>query len=159
MNCNNNCQICDRLTISSSVTIVTVGGIDTLVVDIPAGSYYDCQRICLVIAQAIPAAATINMPVAISIGGDTATVYPLTRCDCVQVTACAIRTRTKYPLKVATNATSAVFKVLRGLSCAPNNALAAIPTATTPAPTPATAAETQRTATVRTAQSTQKGGK
>jgi hypothetical protein len=70
------------------------------------------------------------MPVAISIAGVVTTVYPLVRCDCAQVTACAIRTRTKYPVIVSTNATGGVFKVLKGLSCAPNNALASLPVET-----------------------------
>lgn len=125
--CYNNCQICKRLVISTSVTVVTVDGTDTLVIDIPAGTYGDNCRYCLVVAQAIPATATINMPVAISIAGVVTTVYPLVRCDCAQVTACAIRTRTKYPVIVSTNATGGVFKALKGLSCAPNNAVASLP--------------------------------
>lgn len=125
--CNKSCKICDRIVISTSVAVVTVDGVDTLVIDVPAATYRDCQRICLVIAQSIPVTATIAMPVAISIGGDTTTVYPLVRCDCAQVTACSVRTRTRYPLKVSTTSTGGVFKVLRGLSCAPNSALDVIP--------------------------------
>ena len=127
MSCKNNCRLCDRLVISTAVTVVTVGGTDTLVIDIPAATYRDCQRLCLVIAQAIPTTATIAMPVAISIGGDTTTVYPLVRCDCAQVTACAIRTRTRYPLRVSTNTVGGVFKVLKGLSCCPDTSLATLP--------------------------------
>lgn len=130
MSCNNNCSICPNIVISDSVTVV---GTD-LVIDVPATSFRDGQRVCLVVAQALPDAATINMPVSISIGGDTATLYPLVRCDCAQVIASAIRTRTKYPLRVSTNATSAVFKVLKGLSCAPYNALEAIPVVAPTAP-------------------------
>lgn len=127
-NCiRNNCSICKNLTISTAVTVVTVDGTDTLVIDIPAGFYPDCRKICLVIAQTIPTTATIAMPVAISIGGDTTTVYPIVACDCAQITACAIRTRKKYPLRISTTPTSAVFKSLGGLSCAPNNNLAVIP--------------------------------
>lgn len=124
--CFNNCQLCKNLVISSSITIVTVDGTDTLVVDIPAGVYADCQRVCLVLAQTIPTAATISMPVAISIGGDTTTVYPIVRCDCTTVTACALRTRRKYPLRVNTTATGAVFKSLGKLSCQPNTNLSTI---------------------------------
>ena len=127
-NCiRNNCSICKNLTISTAVTVVTVDGTDTLVIDIPAGFYPDCRKVCLVIAQTIPTTATIAMPVAISIGGDTTTVYPIVGCDCAQVTACAIRTRKKYPLRISTTPTSAVFKSLGGLSCYPNNNLAVIP--------------------------------
>ena len=131
-NCiNNKCQLCRNLVISTAVTVVTVDGTDTLVIDIPAGFYPDCRKICLVIAQTIPTTATIAMPVAISIGGDTTTVYPIVGCDCAQITACAIRTRKKYPLRISTTPTSAVFKSLGGLSCSPNNNLAVIPAPTT----------------------------
>ena len=83
------------------------------------------------ISQTIPAEATINMPVAFSIGGSTEIVYPFVRCDCSQVTACAIRTRTRYSTRVSTNAISGVFKSLGGLSCCPTYQLDAIPVTTT----------------------------
>lgn len=124
MSCN---KLCKNLIISQSVTVVTVDGTDTLVIDLPAGNYSNNCKYCIVVAQTIPAAATINMPVAFSIGGVTTTVYPFTRCDCAQVTACAIRTRTKYPVIVSTTATSGVFKSLGGLSCYPNNVLDSLP--------------------------------
>lgn len=136
--CNNNCQLCPRFIISDSVTVATVNGVDTLVIDIPSGTYFNCSNWCIVVAQAIPATATINMPVAISIGGVTTTVYPLVRCDCAQVTACAIRTRTKYPVRVVTTATGGSFRVLRGLCCSPNNALTSLPVTTTTTPAAAT---------------------
>lgn len=136
MSCfNTNCQLCRNLVISSSVTLATVDGTDTLVIDIPTGVYANGCKVCLVIAQAIPTTATIGTPVAISIGGDTTTVYPVVGCDCNQVTACAVRTRRKYPLRIATTATSAVFKSLGNLSCAPNVVLDTIPVATATAPT------------------------
>lgn len=133
-NCiNNKCQLCRNLVISTAVTVVTVDGVDTLVIDIPTGYYPDCRKVCLVVAQTIPTTATIAMPVAISIGGDTTTVYPVVACDCSQITACGIRTRTKYPLRISTSATSAVFKSLTKINCYPNTTLAVIPvpTATT----------------------------
>lgn len=126
------CSLCKNLVISTSVTVVTVDGVDTLVIDIPAGGCYcNGNKICLVVAQTIPTTATINQPVAISIGGDTTTVYPIVRCDCAQATACQLRTRKKYPLRISTNATSAVFKSLGGLSCCPTYQLNAIPAPTT----------------------------
>lgn len=127
-NCiNGQCRLCPNLVISTAVTVITVDGTDTLVIDIPAGFYPDCRKVCLVVAQTIPTTATIAMPVAISIGGDTTVVYPIVGCDCAQITACAIRTRTKYPLRISTTATSAVFKSLRKLACYPNENLAVIP--------------------------------
>jgi hypothetical protein len=130
-NCIKDCKLCRNIVISTAVTVITIGGTDTLVIDIPAGFYPDCRRVCLVVAQTIPTAATINMPVAISIGGDTTTVYPIVNCDCSQITACAIHTRTKYGLCISTSATSAVFKSLKKLNCYPAETLAVIPASTT----------------------------
>lgn len=130
--CKNNCKICPNIVISSAVTFTG----DDLVIDVPATSFRDGQKVCLVVAQTIPAETTITAPVSITIGGDATTLYPLVKCDCAQVLACAIRTRTRYPLRVNTNATSAVFKVLSGLSCAPDNALTSIPAPAAAAVTP-----------------------
>lgn len=136
MSCfDNNCQLCRNLVISSAVSVVTVDGTDTLVVDIPSGVYANGAKVCLVIAQAIPATATIGAPVAISIGGVTTTVYPIVGCNGNQIAAGALRTRRKYPLRVSTSATSAVFKSLGNLSCTPSVVLDSIPVAAATAPT------------------------
>lgn len=127
MACKPSCKLCRNLVISQSVTVVTVDGTDTLVIDLPARTYGNGCKYCIVIAQTIPATATINMPVAFSIGGDTTTVYPFTRCDCSQVTACAIRTRTRYSTIVSTNAIGGVFKSLGGLCACPTNVLESLP--------------------------------
>ena len=132
MNCDKNCnRLCPNLIISTAVTLVTVGGTDTLLINIPAGTYKNGCKYCIVVAQSIPTTVPIGTPVAISIGGDTTTVYPLTNRCCAQVTACAIRTRKRYPVCVSTTATGGTFKVLYGLSCAPNNALESLPVTTT----------------------------
>lgn len=130
MSCKNVCRLCDRLIISSSVTFT--GG--NLIINIPAGSYRNCEKYCIVIAQAIPSTVTINAPVYITIGTGT-TLYPLTNRCCAQITACGIRTRTKYSTAVVTNATGGSFKLLGRPACAPNNDLRSIngtaPTTTT----------------------------
>lgn len=121
MACKPVCKLCDKLIISQAVTFAD----GTLTINIPAGSYGDGRKYCIVIAQAIPDATTINAPVVVTIGAGTAQ-YPLTKCDCSQVTACGIRTRTRYSTVVSTNATGGVFKLLGRTCCAPNNALTAI---------------------------------
>lgn len=132
--CKPSCRLCRNLVISQAVTVITIDGTDTLVIDLPTRAYNDNCKYCIIIAQTIPTTATINMPVAFSIGGDTTIVYPFVRCNCVQVTACQIRTRTRYSTIVETNATSGVFKSLGGLSCAcPINALESLPAPTTTA--------------------------
>ena len=121
MSCKPVCTLCDRLVISQAVTFA--GG--TLTVNIPAGSYANGEKYCIVIAQTIPAAATITAPVVVTIGAGTEE-YPLTGKNCAQMTACALRTRTRYSVVVSTSATGGTFKMLGRGCCAPSNALAAI---------------------------------
>ena len=133
MNCNRNCRICDNIIISTAVSVVTVDGTDTLVIDLPDRAYLNRGKYCIVIAQTIPVAATITMPVAFSIGGDTTVVYPFINHNCVQVTACGVQTRTRYSTVVLTDATGGVFRSTRQLCCYPTDNLASIPApATTP---------------------------
>lgn len=121
MACRNVCRLCDKLVISQTVTFA--GGV--LTINIPAGSYADGRKYCIVVAQTIPETATITAPVVITIGDGTVT-YPLTGCDCAQLIACQIRTRTRYAVRVATTATGGTFKLLGRAACAPSNALTAI---------------------------------
>lgn len=121
MSCKSVCKLCDRLIISESVTFAA----GTLTINIPAGSYGNGCRYCIVVAQTIPAAATITAPVVITIGDGTVE-YPLTNRCCAQVTASALRTRTRYAVVVSTDATGGVFKMLGRGCCAPDNSLAAI---------------------------------
>lgn len=107
-----NAKLCNRINISGSVEVSGTN----LVINIPTGVFPNCYIGCLVIAQNIPDTATINMPVVISIGDDT-TQYPLINKCGSPVTAGNIRSRTRYPFKVITNATSANFKLLCGIPC------------------------------------------
>ena len=115
------CKLCDRLVISQAVTFAS----GVLTINLPAGSYNDGQRYCIVIAQTIPDTATITAPVVVTIGDGTET-YPLVNQCCAQLTACALRTRTRYKVRVATSATGGSFKMLGRGCCAPSNNLAAI---------------------------------
>ena len=82
-------------------------------------------KYCIVVAQSIPTATTINAPVYITIGTGTQ-LYPLTKCNCAQVTACGIRTRTRYSTVVNTSPTGGSFRMLGRPACAPDNSLAGI---------------------------------
>lgn len=125
MACENVCKLCNKLIISDAVTYTAAT--NSLTIDIPAGTYYRGQKYCLVVAQAIPDTTTINALVYVSIGGDTTTLYPLVRCNCTQVTACSIRTRTKYSTVVVTDSATGSFRLLGDVPCSPNNALASLP--------------------------------
>ena len=118
MSCNNNCnRLCRNLIISNSISVVTVDGTDTLLIDIPSSTYRLGEVFCIVTAQSIPSTATVTMPVAISISGDTTNVYPLV-CSktCLQAVACQVNARRKYKVVVSTNTTSGVFKAICGLN-------------------------------------------
>lgn len=131
--CKNICKLCNNFITSDSVTVVTVDGTDTLVIDLPAnlpGGYTNCRKVCFAIIQNIPATATILMPVAISIGGDTTTVYPLRDECCNQITACGIRTRTRYATRVSTLGGGS-FTLLGRVNCYPQNVIASLPLPTT----------------------------
>lgn len=122
MACKNVCKLCDKLIISTAVTFTAGTG---LIITIPAGSYSDNCKYCIVVAQNIPATTTINAPVFIQIGTGTQ-LYPVNKCDCTQLAACGIRTRTKYSMCVETTPTSGTFKLLGKSCCQPNNNLRSI---------------------------------
>lgn len=122
MACKNVCKLCDRLIISQAVNYSAAEGI---IISLPAGSYLDGEKYCIVIAQAIPTVATISAPVSFSIGTGAGR-YPLIDKCCHAVTACGIRTRTKYSTRVVTSATGGSFKLLGNPSCQPNNDRVAI---------------------------------
>ena len=121
MACKPTCRLCDHLIISQSVSFT--GG--NLVINLPAGAYNNGEKYCIVVAQAIPAATTINAPVVITIGTGTQQ-YPLTNRCCAPVTACGIRTRTRYSTVVSTSATTGTFKLLGNTCPCPTNNLRSI---------------------------------
>lgn len=116
-----NCKLCDRLIISQAVTFTA----PNLIINLPAGAYQNCEKYCIVVAQAIPDATTINAPVFITIGDGTE-LYPLNRCNGVQATASGIRTRTRYATRVATTATGGAFRLLGKICCYPTDNLTSI---------------------------------
>lgn len=130
MSCKNICRLCNKLIISTAVTFTAGTG---LIITIPAGSYSNNCKYCIVVAQSIPSATTINAPVFIRIGTGPV-LYQVTRCDCVQLTACGIKTRTRYSMVVHTTADSGTFRLL-GNVCFQTNTLRAINGDGTPAET------------------------
>lgn len=139
MSCKNVCKLCSKLILSTAVAFTN----NNLVITLPAGSYANGEKYCIVVAQSIPEATTINAPVMIQVGtGET--LYPLQNRCCAQVTASGIRTRTKYATRVATSATGGAFKMLGNPACSPSNNLTAIN-----GTAPTTAAEAPVTQAVR----------
>lgn len=131
MSCPTSRCLCENLIISQSVTFTN----DTLAINIPAGSYTNGKKYCIIVAQNIPTTTTISANVVITIGDDT-TAYPLVNCNCTNVNACQIKTRKRYSTIVHTNIQSGVFKLTGSIGCnccsCDNNAQALpITTATT----------------------------
>lgn len=131
MACKPVCRLCSKFIISQDVSFT--GG--NLVVNIPAGSYANNEKYCIVLSQNIPDTTTINAPVVISVGTGTE-LYPVVTKCCRPVLAAGIRTRTRYSMVVETSATGANFKLLGNTCPCPTNVLRAVdgtaPTATTP---------------------------
>lgn len=130
--CIRNCRLCDKMILSQSITFA--GG--NLVVDLPANSYQNGTKYCIVFAQTIPDTATINAPVVFTINGG-ATQYPFVNQDCTPIYASQVRTRRIYSTRVNTAVNSGVFKYI-GKCCLPSNATTvsnSIPVETAPAST------------------------
>lgn len=121
MPCKSVCKLCKRLVISQSVTYAD----GVLTINLPAGSYNNGEKYCIIVAQTIPDTAIIGAPVVFTIGTGTVT-YPLVNRCCAQVTAAGLRTRTKYSTVVSTSATGGTFKMLGNPACTPDNRLTAI---------------------------------
>lgn len=123
MSCSNVKRLCNNLIISTAVTFAD----DTLTINIPAATYGNGCKYCIVVAQTIPEETTINAPVVITIGTGT-TEYPLLNCDCTPVTACSVNTRTRYCTIVRTGIAGGSFNLLGKLPCSRcTNNIASLP--------------------------------
>ena len=118
--CVQNCRLCDKFILSQAITFDGTN----LVINLPAGSYGNCQKYCIVLAQSIPEATTINAPVVFTIGDGT-TLYPFLNCDCTPIFASQVRTRRIYPTRVNTAVDTGVFKYI-GKCKLPSNATTTI---------------------------------
>lgn len=113
MACSNIGCLCSHLVFSQDVTFAD----DTLTINLPAQSYENGEKYCIVVAQEIPTETTIAASVVCTIGDDT-TEYPLVNSNCTNVSACQLSARTRYATRVYTNIQSGVFKLLANLNCA-----------------------------------------
>lgn len=113
MSCKPVCRICPHYIAARTVTYAS----GVLTINIPAGTYNNCEKYCLVVADRIPADAIIGAPVVVTIGGDT-TTYPLLKCNGAQVVAGNLRSRYKYSTVFSTNvAGGGAFRLLGKVFC------------------------------------------
>lgn len=139
--CIRNCKLCPKLILSTAINFDATT--NEVIVGLPANSYGNCQKYCIVLAQSIPTSATINSTVVFTIGTNP-TRYPFVNKCCVPIYASQIRTRTVYPTRVNTDINSGVFKYI-GERCLPSNATTvvnSIPAETEVAPATQTATPT-----------------
>lgn len=115
------CRACERLVLTDGIVFNGT----SLVINLPADSYHDCQRYCILIADEIPATTTRGAPVVFTIGGGTV-LYPFNDCCGVQMTQESISEKYRYMVKVKTTATSGSFMWLGKGACSPVARLTAI---------------------------------
>lgn len=116
MSCINNCKLCNRLILSTAINYDETT--NQTIVALPAGAYGNCEKYCIVLAQSLPTASTINSQVVFTIGTG-ATRYQFLNKDCTPVLASQIRTRRIYPTKIKTYSGTGVFKYV-GDCCLPS---------------------------------------
>ena len=107
MECIRNCKLCNKLVLSTAINYDATT--DRVLVGLPADVFENCQKYCIVLAQAIPTTATINSQVFFTVGTNPAQ-YPFVDKCCVPVYATQIRTRKIYSVKVNTSVNAGVFK-------------------------------------------------
>lgn len=109
MECIRNCKLCNKLVLSTAINYDAVT--NSVIVALPDGVFENCQRYCIVLAQAIPTAATINSQVVFTVGTNPIR-YPFVDRCCTPIYATQIRTRRIYPVKVNTSVNAGVFKYI-----------------------------------------------
>lgn len=109
MECIRNCKLCNNLILSTAINYDAAT--DTVIVGLPANTFGNCQKYCIVLAQAIPETATINSQVVFTVGTNT-TQYPFLNKNCMPVYVTQIRTRRIYPVKVSTTINEGAFKYI-----------------------------------------------
>lgn len=120
MECVQNCRLCPKFILSQTITFDGT----SLIVNLPQNAYGNCEKYCIVLAQSIPEATTINAPVVFTIGTGTVK-YPFVNQDCTPIYASQVRTRRIYPSRVNTAVDSGVFKYI-GRCPLPSNATTTI---------------------------------
>lgn len=116
-------RLCNSLIISEGVTFDD----NTLTINLPAGSYLNNEKYCIVVAQTLPETTTITAPVVFTIGDDE-TTYPLMNSDCTSVYACSINPRVRYSTCVHTDIGGGVFKLIGKIPCSQcSNTVASLP--------------------------------
>lgn len=123
------CCNCRNRTLSTAIAATAT----ELVITIPANTYYNHNKLCLVLAQAIPEITGLPLPVVIQIGTDT-TTYPLRDGCGNNIYSDQLRSRRIYQLIVNTESQTFVFRGRRRcLPCTRFVSTTTLPPAAAPA--------------------------
>lgn len=107
-------KLCNRFTPTDGITFAD----GTLILNLPAGNYNNCEKYCIVVADARPAGIIAGSQVVFTIGGG-AVQYPLLdRCG-TPVTERAIVPRTMFGAVLKTTATGGSFYIPKYKVCNP----------------------------------------
>lgn len=113
MSCKPVCRLCPHFIAARTVTYAS----GVLTINIPAGTYNNGEKYCLVVADNIPTDAIIGAPVVVTIGNNT-TTYPLLKTNGAQVVAGNLRSRYRYSTCFSTNiAGGGAFRLLGKIFC------------------------------------------
>lgn len=120
--CNTSCRDCPKLVYVNEVAFTD----GTLILTLPETTSYNrgCQY-CFIITTAIPNTVTRNAPVVAVIGTGTTQFPLLTRCGAA-VLEQQLRSRTRYPFRVATSAAGGSLTILKQLPDVEDTTLAAL---------------------------------
>lgn len=120
MACIKNCKLCDKLILSAAVEFNPQA--ERIIVNLPANTFRNKQKYCIVLAQNIPSSTTVNSQVFFTIGTET-TQYQFVDSDCTPIYATQIRSRRVYPVIVNTNIDNGVFRYVGGCLPSANRAV------------------------------------
>lgn len=101
---------CDRLIFATATFTAP-----NYIINLPAGSYGNNERYCIVVTAAPAGDVTAGAPVFFTIGSGTE-LYPFIDCTGRQVTERSIATRYRYSVCVRTTPTTGSFKLM-GRAC------------------------------------------
>lgn len=129
MACNRSCMECTNKVVATAATLID----GVLVLTLPADiRYANGCKYCFVFGTALPDGVPVNTPVAVVVGANPVQFPVLTRIG-TQMVVQQLRTRWRYPFRVATTATAGSIVLLRCLDDFGAPVLAALNDAVAPA--------------------------
>ena len=122
MACNRSCMECANKVIATAATLID----GVLVLTLPGDIRYANRcKYCFVLGTTLPDGVPVNTPVAVVVGTNPVQ-FPVLTCAGTQMVVQQLRTRCRYPFRVATTATAGSIVLLRCLDNSGAPVLAAL---------------------------------